>query len=147
MRGQYQWRVEADDEWLAQHSSANFERLRRRFRGIAHLADAVGQAELGPFQGARSRPQLKIGGRAYSVVRYVTQRISYTTVSLDLNTCRRCGYPLEVRQAMSVVREDGVRVRVGAIRTCRRCQADSWVFHSRMPSVNRARKVSRRVVL
>jgi hypothetical protein len=141
------WRVEADDEWLAQHSSDNFDRLRRRFRGIARLAGAVGEAEWGPFAGARSRPRLKIGGKAYSVVRYVSQRISYTVVAVDLDRCRRCGYPLVERQALRCVREDGARFVVGAVRTCRRCQSDSWTFHSRMPSVNRARKVARRVVL
>src|SRR5207249_3701247 len=142
-----QWRVEADDEWLAEHSSANFERVRRRFRGISRFAEAVGNAEWGPFGGAKSKPQLKIGGKAYSVVRYVHQRITYTSVSVELDHCWSCGYPLEERQELTCVGEEGERVVVGAVRTCRRCQSDSWIFRSRMPAVNRARKVARRVVL
>ncbi|MEN3307590.1 MAG: hypothetical protein V7603_3792 [Micromonosporaceae bacterium] len=142
-----QWRVEADDEWLSAHSSANFDRLRRRFQRFGRLADAVSHAELGPFAGAPRNPKLKVGGKAYAVVRYAEHRISHTTVTVDLDRCRRCGHRLAERHTMTSIREDGVRIVVGAVRTCRRCQADSWMFYSRMPSVTRARKVAGRVVL
>ena len=52
------WRVEADDEWLATHSSDSFQRLRRRSRLLRGLAEAMSNAELGPLGGAPRRPQL-----------------------------------------------------------------------------------------
>lgn len=141
------WRVEADDEWLAAHSSANFERIRRRLRGFGRMADAVSLAELGPYGGAPRNPKLKIGGKAYAVVRYAMHSISHTTITVDLDRCRRCGRLLEERHALTCVDERGHRVVVGSVRTCRRCQAESWMFHSGMPSVGRARRVARKVVL
>ena len=141
------WRVEADDAWLATHRSDNFNRIRRRLRGMSRLADAMSHAELGPFAGAPRNPRLKIGGKAYAVVRYAEHRISYTTVTIDPDICRRCGRPLLESATVTCVDEHGARVRVGTVRTCRRCQADSWMFHSGMPSVMRARRVARRIVL
>src|SRR6266545_3892453 len=85
------WRVEADDGWLAAHSSNSFARIRRRLSSFGRLADAVSQAELGPYGGTPRNPRLKIGGKAYSVVRYAEHGISHTAVSVDLERCRRCG--------------------------------------------------------
>jgi hypothetical protein len=141
------WRIEADDEWLARHSSDTFARLRRRLRRFGVVADAVSNAELGPFAGAPRNPRLKVGGKAYAIVRYAEHRMSHTTVTVDLDACRRCGRQLVQRHTVKCVRENGERVVVGAVRTCPRCQADSWMLYSRMPSVNRARRVARRVVL
>jgi hypothetical protein len=79
-----QWRTEADDEWLATHSSDSFARLRRRIRRFGVLGDSISHAELGPFGGAPRRPRLKVGGRTYSFVRYVESHVAYTTVHVDL---------------------------------------------------------------
>lgn len=141
------WRIEADDEWLAAHRSDNFDRLRRRLRGLGRFADAISNAELGPFAGAPRRPRLKVGGKAYAVVRYAEHHMSHTTIRMDLSRCRRCGRRLEEQHAMTVVREDGTRIAVGTVRVCRRCQAESWMFTSGMPSVARARRAYRKVVL
>jgi uncharacterized protein with PIN domain len=97
--------------------------------------------------GAPRRPQLKIGGKAYAVVRYAEHRISYTTIALDVQRCRRCGYRLVQVHRIKTVHEDGTRRVVGAVRMCRRCKANSWMFFSRMPTVERARERARRVVL
>jgi hypothetical protein len=142
-----QWRIEADDEWLATHSSTNLARLRRRFRRFGALGDAISHAELGPLGGAPRRPRLKVGGRSYSYVRYVESHIAYTAVQVDLRRCRRCGRRLTEVHRMTSVDEDGVRVVVGAARACRHCQIDSWLFFSRMPAVGRARTRDRKVVL
>jgi hypothetical protein len=142
-----EWRIEADDAWLAAHSSDTFDRLRRRLRRLGRLADAVSHAELGPLAGAPRNPRLKVGGRAYALIRYAEHRISHTTITIHLDRCRRCGHRLVERHMMTCVGEDGVRVVVGTVRTCRSCQADSWMFYSRMPSVIRARRVARKVVL
>jgi hypothetical protein len=141
------WRVEADQAWLAARQSANFERLRRRLRRLGVVGDSVSNAELGPFGGAPRRPELKIGGRAYSFVRYADRRITYTTIMVDLQRCQRCGRQLlEVHRA-GYVTGDGRHTVFGTVRMCRRCQADSWMFTSRMPATRRARHVSRKVVL
>ncbi|OLB64809.1 MAG: hypothetical protein AUI10_09505 [Actinobacteria bacterium 13_2_20CM_2_72_6] len=141
------WRREADDEWLDAHRSANFERLRRRLRLLGGMAEAMSNAELGPLGGAPRRPRLKIGGRTYAVVRYTTHHIAYTTIQVDPGLCRRCGQQLVEVHRIVYARGADARLTVGTVRTCRRCQADSWMFLSRMPSVNRARRVARKIVL
>ena len=142
-----EWRVEADDEWLAAHRSANFERLRRRARLLGSLGGAMSEAELGPFGGAPRRPKLSIGGKAYAVVRYATQHMAYTVIEVDPARCRRCGRELAEVHRLVYVRGGLTRTVVGMIRTCRSCQADSWLFWSRMPGAIRARRASRKIVL
>ena len=142
-----EWRYEADDEWLDAHRSANFERLRRRLRRLGAFGDALSNAELGPLGGAPRKPSLKIGGKAYAVVRYVEHRISYTTISIDLDRCRRCGRRLVERHQLIRVGPNGRRVIVGAIRGCRHCESSSWMFRSHMPSTIRARRRDRKAVL
>jgi hypothetical protein len=141
------WRREADDEWLAAHRSANFQRLRRRVRLLGGLADAMSNAELGPFGGTPRQPRLKIGGKTYAVVRYTTHHIAYTTIHVDPGQCRRCGQQLVEVHRVVYARGEDARTTVGTVRTCRRCQADSWLFLSRMPTVTRARRVARKIVL
>ncbi len=141
------WRVEADDEWLAAHSSETFQRLRRRARMLGMVSDAVSSAELGPFGGSPRNPRLRIGGKAYGVVRYARHQITYTTIYVDLDRCRRCGRPLVEVHRMLMLHGDTVRRRVGEVRMCRHCHAGSWLFYSRMPTVRRARAIGRKVVL
>src|SRR6266511_1901881 len=114
------WRVEADDGWLAAHSSNSFARIRRRLSSFGRLADAVSHAEHG---------------------------ISHTAVSVDLERCRRCGALLVETHRLIQVDHHGVRVVIGAAGMCRRCQAEAWLFHSRMPATTRARRRARKVVL
>lgn len=143
------WRAEADDAWLATHRSTFFRRLRRRFRMFGGVGDAVSQAEMGPFGGAPRNPKLTVddGNKAYAVVRYTTNQIAYTATTMNPDECRRCGRPLVEKHEITCVEEEGVRVPVGSVRTCRSCQADSWLLRSRMPTVTRARAVARKVVL
>jgi hypothetical protein len=141
------WRREADDDWLAAHRSTNFERLRRRVRMLGGLAEAMSNAELGPLAGAPRRPRLKIGGKTYAMVRYTTHHIAYTTIHVDPGLCRRCGQQLVEVHRIVYARGEDARTTVGTVRTCRRCQGDSWMSLSRMPSVTRARRVARKIVL
>ncbi|MBO0867995.1 MAG: hypothetical protein J2P15_05475 [Micromonosporaceae bacterium] len=141
------WRIEADDEWLASHSSDTFARIRRRMRRVGLLGDAISNAELGPFGGAPRKPELSIGHKAYAVVRYVHHRFAYTVIQVDLERCRRCGRRLLEVHRMLTVREDGRSRPVGVVRVCRSCGADSWMFFSRMPHTVRARRRGRNVVL
>jgi hypothetical protein len=142
-----EWRTEADDEWLAAHRSDNFARMRRRLKQLGLVGDAVSNAEMGPFGGSPRKPQLKIGGKAYAVVRYVEHRISYTTISVELDRCPRCGSPLAERHRLVRVGPEGGRTIVGVIRACRRCDATSWLFRSRMPASRRGRRRDRKAVL
>jgi hypothetical protein len=142
-----EWRTEGDDEWLAAHRSDTFARMRRRFGQVGLLGDAVSNAELGPFGGAPRKPQLRLGGRAYAVVRYAHHRISYTVIQVEPVRCRRCGGELAELHRIMTIGADGRGETVGAVRMCRRCSADSWLFLSRMPATRRARRVGRRVVL
>jgi hypothetical protein len=141
------WRIEADDEWLASHRSTSFANLRLRMRRFGLVADAVSQAEMGPYGGAPRNPRLKPGTKAYAVVRYATHRITYTTVYVELRRCRFCGQRVAEVHRMVYVRRNGDQMVVGALQACRRCQGDSWLFRSRMPSVVRARAQYRKVVI
>jgi hypothetical protein len=140
------WRIEADDEWLATHSSDTFQRLRRRSRLLRGLAEAMSNAELGPLGGAPRRPQLKVGGRAYSVVRYAEHHYSYTVIQVDPVRCDLCGCEVAEQHTIRYLGV-GIRVPIASVRMCRSCQADAWLFHSRMPAARRARAIGRKVVL
>ena len=141
------WRVEADDEWFATHSSDTFAQLRRRMRGFGRTGDAISQADLGPLAGAPRNPRLKIGGKDYSFVRYVERHMAYTVMVIDLERCRVCDRKMLEVHRLRRVREDGSYRTIGSVRMCRSCQSTSWLFHSRMPTVRRARARTRKVVL
>jgi hypothetical protein len=141
-----EWRTEADEDWLRHHRSDNFARMRKRLRALGKFSDAVSHAELGPFGGAPRKPQLKIEGAKYANVRYTAHRVAYTTIHVYLQRCRRCGAEVESHRVIYVA-EDGGRKVVGALQVCRRCQANSWMFYSRMPAVVQARGWARKVVL
>jgi hypothetical protein len=142
-----EWRVEADDDWLAEHRTDTFERLRRRFRLMGMVAGAVSHAETGPFGGAPRKPALKIGGRTYAVVRYTRHHIAYTAIRVDPDHCRRCGQPLVEVHRIVYARGDDAPTPIATVRTCRRCHAGSWLFRSGMPVTARARTRARKVVL
>lgn len=142
-----EWRTEADEEWLAAHSSQAMARLRHRLRRTGFLGDAVSQAELGPFGGAPRKPNLHPGPKRYSVVRFVIATYSHTAISVELERCGQCGGSfLEVHRALRV-REDGVPAVIGEVRMCRGCQRESWMFHSHMPTAAKMRTTARKVVL
>lgn len=141
------WRIEADDEWLATHRSTAFIRLRRRARLLGLVGEAVSHAETGPFGGAPRNPRLKIGDKAYAVVRYARHNMAYTAVSVEPGRCRRCGQELIEVHRILYARGQAVRTPVGQVRTCRSCQAESWMFYSRMPTVRRFRDTARKTVL
>ena len=143
-----EWRAEADDEWLAEHRSNFMGRVRRRFGTLGGLGNAVSNAETGPFGGAPRNPDLRVdaGDKAYATVRYTTDQIAYTTTSINPDECRRCGQPLSEKHKLEYV-QHGHRTSVGAVRTCRSCEADSWLLRSGMPTAARARRTARRNVL
>jgi hypothetical protein len=140
------WRTEADEAWLAQHSSSNFARWRRRLARLGIVGEALSNAELGPFGGPRRNPELRRTDKAYAVIRYTEHHISYTTVHIDLAWCRRCGGRLEIHQVVRRSERVGEYV-IGEVRGCRRCDAGSWLFESHMPTTRRARARSRYTVL
>ena len=121
-------------------------RFRRRFSRI-RIADAVSHAELGPFGGAPRNPQLRVATSRYSVVRHVVAVYAYTQIRVMLEYCRDCGRPMQEAHHAVTVRSDGVRLTLGAVRRCRSCAADSWLFRSHMPSVQRARRQAAKTVL
>jgi hypothetical protein len=137
------WRTEADDAWLATHRSGWFNRFRR----LGGVGDAVSQADLGILGGAPRQPPLNLGGRSYAVIRRAEHQYAHTRVLILHRRCRQCGRQLVEVHRVVLVNADGTRRRVGEVRMCRRCQADSWLFFSRMPAVCRAREMARKVVL
>jgi hypothetical protein len=135
------WRTEADEDWLSSRRSTFFARRRSRW------ANAISQAELGPFGGAPRRPQLKLTDKGYSVVRYAVREFSYTTIQIDLLLCRTCGYRLVEAHRLLIRTADGFEIEVGTVRMCRRCQKESWLFTSHMPGALAGRRRDAKVVL
>jgi len=135
------WRVEADDQWHAAHRSTFFKRRRSR------LAGAISLAELGPFGGAPRRPTLKLTDKDYSHVRYAERYFSYTTIQIDLLECRICGNRLLEQHRLLLRGENGSHRALGRVRKCRRCDKESWLFTSHMPTVLAARRRQTKVVL
>jgi hypothetical protein len=135
------WRAEADDDWHAGHRSTFFKRRRSRW------AEAISNAELGPFAGAPRRPQLKITDRGYSHVRYAERHFSYTTIQIDLLECRICGHRLLEQHRLMMRSADGSEYSVGHVRKCRNCHKESWLFTSHMPATLAARRRDAKVVL
>ena len=142
-----EWRVEADDEWLAEHRSNAMRRFRRRFAALGGVGGAVSEAETGPFAGAPRRPRLRTGGKTYAYVRYTTEWIAYTSIRVDPDRCRWCGRRMAEAYRIGNTVGDDEPVPVGTVWMCRSCQADSWSFRSRMPATIRARERDRKVVL
>jgi len=119
--------------------------MRRWFRSVAN---AVSHADTGPFAGAPRNPNLRIDDEnTYATVRYSTDRYAYTSTSTHPDVCARCGSPLVESHDIEQVQGDESRIAVGSVRTCRSCQADSWMLYSRMPSTARARKASRKTIV
>lgn len=142
------WRTEADDQWLAAHSSDAFSRIRRVFHPLAGGADAVSHSVLGGMLGGTPRnPELKVKGVTAEQVRYAEQHYAYTTSQIDLGVCRRCGHTLEERHHLLVVDARGYRQRVGRARACRRCAAGSWLFTSHMPGARRLAAARAKIAL
>lgn len=135
------WRYEADDEWLEPRRSAFFRRRRSRF------FQALSDAELGPFGGARRNPKLKLEDKGYSIVRYAVRHYQFTIIQVDLLVCPRCGSRMLEEHRLVLQRYDGSSIVIGFVRMCRRCQKEAWLFTSHMPSVLAARERDRRVVL
>jgi len=129
-----QWRVEGDDAWLADHRGTLFLRLRRRMPsqyGRAFADSVLGGTVFSP----QRNPQLKLDSDYTEQVRYAETRYAFTAVNVSLHECRTCRGMRLVRHRVSLVAEDGRRTVVGVVNGCMRCNADSWLFRSRMPRV------------
>jgi hypothetical protein len=142
------WRTEADDEWIAHRRSWLLSWIRRHLGFLGGVGGAVSHADTGPYAGAPRDPHLRVDGeRTYSTVHYATNRVSYTATSTTPDACPDCGLPLAENHEIEYVQRDDTRVSVGAVRTCRGCQPGSWVRHSQMPTVSRARETARKNVV
>jgi hypothetical protein len=147
MGGRRQWRVEGDDAWLAEHSSQTFARLRRRLP--SHAGRIFADSVLGGtvFSGPKRNPQLRLDSRYTEQIRYAERQYAYTAVRVELYRCRLCGGGQLVRHRISLVAADGRRTHVGQLSRCFRCDSESWLFRSRMPSVVASRARYAKVVL
>ncbi|MGE5828716.1 MAG: hypothetical protein ACM30G_10195 [Micromonosporaceae bacterium] len=146
MGARRQWRVEGDDDWLAEHRGDTFVRLRRRLPGHAGrvFADSVlGGTVFSP----RRNPQLRLDSRYTEQIRYAERQYAYTAVTVELQHCRVCGGRRLVRHRIALVAADGRRTHVGQLAGCFRCHSESWLFRSRMPSVVAYRVRNDKVVL
>jgi len=136
-----EWRVEADEEWLAGRRSAFFKRRR------SAIGQAFANAELGPFGGPARNPRLKLESKGYTHIRYALRVYQHTTIQVELLDCRVCGSRLVEEHRLVLRHTDGSEFTMGRVRMCRRCDRGAWLFTSHMPSVLAARRIGARTVL
>ncbi|GIJ52255.1 hypothetical protein Val02_91410 [Virgisporangium aliadipatigenens] len=144
-----EWRTEADDAWSAERRSGFMAWLRRRFRFLGGVSSAVSHADTGPYAGAPRDPSLRVDDeKTYSTVRYTTEHVAYTTTASGSASgeCPTCGAPTADEHGIDYVAGTDRR-RLGAVSSCPRCAASSWLARSRMPAAGRARRASRKTVL
>lgn len=142
------WRTEADDAWLAAHSSDTFARIRAYLSPLVGPADALSQSPVSAILGGAPRnPVLRVRDIQAEHVRYAEQRYAYTTVTVTRSLCRRCGDVVQQIYRLARVDEAGRRDEWGSVRACGRCDAESWMFKSHMPSAVALRKARAMYVL
>jgi hypothetical protein len=144
-----QWRTEADDEWMAERRSTLMAWFRRRFRMFGGFAGAVSHADLGPYAGAPRNPRLSIddNDKSYATVRYTTNQIAYTRTNTSTDECAVCGESGAETHEVTCMRGEDADTRIGAVRACGNCGAESWLRRSRMPRVAQAHERARRNVV
>ena len=140
------WRVEADDAWLKQHSGRAF--ARRRLSRLRAIAGATSDSVLsGTVLGGPARnPSLHHEGGS-SWVRQAEKQYAFTNVQVVPTYCPRCGYFRLERHVVNMVRSDGQRQTVGTVSVCSNCQRNSWMFVSQMSRAREGRDRDARVVL
>jgi hypothetical protein len=68
----------------SQRGTTFMSRLRRRFRFLGGVADAVSHAEMGPYAGAPRNPELRVGDeKSYSTVLHTTQQVTVAAADED----------------------------------------------------------------
>ncbi|WP_018788726.1 hypothetical protein [Micromonospora sp. CNB394] len=144
-----QWRAEADDEWLEERRSSLMGWFRRHFKAFGGIASAVSHADTGPYAGAPRNPKLKIDDddKAYATVRYTTNEVAYTATSTSVDQCASCGQPLAETHEIQCRQGEETHTRIGSVRTCSNCEAESWLRRSHMPKVAQARDKARKNVV
>jgi len=143
------WRAEADDAWLADHRGDAFGRIRRIMRFGTGLGTAIADSAAQGFLLSPPRnPTLKVKDITGEQIRYAERQYAFTTVQLVRDdACRRCGGPYADTHRLVFVDQYGGQMSVGAIRKCRRCDADAWLFRSWMPAYQRRAARNARAVL
>lgn len=143
-------RVEADDEWLPDHSSTTLAALTSHLPGLARLMPA-GSAIDGVLSGSglgTGRFVPPPSGAESSVVRYAEGQYAYARISVSQRgLCASCGFDAIQTHRLQLVRASGVLVEVGSLAVCANCEPDSFLFTSHMPTVVRGRRMRARYVL
>lgn len=122
--------------------------LSRKFPSFFTMGSAISEADLpGWLAGPKRRPNLKPGkGSEFSTVRSVEQGYAYTQIQVNETRCPKCGSRVEEHTINNIDGDQG-RHYVGTVRMCTKCQADSWMFKSHMPSLLRRKAQNERNVL
>lgn len=143
-------RVEADDEWLPDHSSATMAALSAHLPGLRRLS-AGGQGLDAILAGSglgtgRFVPPPQ--GAEASVVRYAQGQYAYTHISVSRRgMCATCGFDSIQTHRMQLLRESGSVLEVGSLSVCANCEPGSFLFTSHMPSVVHGQDMRARSVL
>ena len=143
------WRTEADDDWLAEHSSDTFARIRRIASfGTASATAIADSAAAGFLLSPPRNPNLRVRDVTAEQVRYAESQYAYTTILIvDNELCPRCGCLYAQVRKLELRAADGHRTRVGEARKCRRCDRESWMFRSWMPHAVAREAMHSRAVL
>lgn len=139
--GDSDWRTEADDQWLAEHRSTFFKRRRAGMLAGLDLGSV-----LPSVGGAPRNPQLKVGGKEYSVVRYAENYAAYITTEITRAWCRSCGGSLEIHR-IHRTDKNNVRRSYGSVQACPTCHPRHWLFVTHSSRVRAAQRLREKNVL
>ena len=140
-----EWQQEADEEFLSQHRSDVFGRI-RRLLGMA-AADAISQSEIpGVIGGAPRNPNLRPGAGPDHSTHISVETVAHTEIVVTDISCPRCGGPAQQTEMLTKSADQQANT-TGTLTVCPACNPGHWSVESNMPSVRAGRERDRKNVL
>lgn len=134
-------RTEADEEFLREHSSAVFGRIRRMLGAAAgDVMSAVGDMVSGVGRRRAAPPGAECSHHLSS------ETVAHTEIVVTSETCPRCGGKMERHHLQTKTAEQAIEA-TGSLAACPICTPQHWLFRSNMPSVRAGRVRDRTIRL
>lgn len=80
-------------------------------------------------------------------INVVVERVATTDISVVPNVCPRCGNLTEETHTISRTDKSGTRSEAGAVRACRTCDAEHWLFYTHGPHADEWRRLQAKTVV
>jgi hypothetical protein len=77
----------------------------------------------------------------------VVERVATTDITVVPNVCPRCGNPTEETHTITRTDTSGTRSEAGAVRACRTCDVEHWLFYTHGPHADEWRRLQAKTVV